>query len=609
MNKIISYVKIQNFKIFGDEIQINLENPSILIGANNSGKTSVIQALALWSWAVKLWYEKKHKTKSQLQQRKGVALNRLEIAQVPIKESRYFWNNTEIRHGSNENVPLKIIVGLGYKGTIKELGMSFTYHSQDLIYCQPTEESFYEGKLELIEYGANLSINLLYPMSGMSDKEFVLQEEAIRSHIGTGQTANVLRNICYQLYSKSKEDWNYLNDLMKKIFSISLSEPFVRATGVLELLYNYYETKTKAKKDLDITLAGRGQQQMLLVLAYLLSNKGSVLMIDEPDAHLEILRQAQIFRVLKEVAEKYKCQIIIVTHSEVVLNEANSVIFIADGKAHEISDKQEHKPIRDALKNFGIEHYYKAKLKPNILYVESSTDLNILREFAKKFNHPVSEILDDKINYYYTQNEESQTNLTNELEQIAGAYQPFKRHFQAIKKVVPDLKGIAIFDGDNKNRQDEKNDDFGLFYWKRYEIENYFITPQVVFQFVKKELKNLGDEGFFLQKHFEDFKQIFEQNFLLPIFNNNQKALEEYKDLPENMQAVQFENFASTKKVSELLENTFRAFSEQLKEPILLTKGNYYQLIDYLETLPEELKEKLDFVEKYLSSTGNKTKI
>ena len=51
----ISYVKIQNFKGFKNEVNIPLSNPSVLIGPNNSGKTSAIQALSLWSRAIREW--------------------------------------------------------------------------------------------------------------------------------------------------------------------------------------------------------------------------------------------------------------------------------------------------------------------------------------------------------------------------------------------------------------------------------------------------------------------------------------------------------------------------------------------------------------------------
>jgi hypothetical protein len=43
-------------------------------------------------------------------------------------------------------------------------------------------------------------------------------------------------------------------------------------------------------------------QQALLILAYLYSHPGSVLLLDEPDAHLEIIRQREILDVIAEVA-------------------------------------------------------------------------------------------------------------------------------------------------------------------------------------------------------------------------------------------------------------------------------------------------------------------
>jgi predicted ATPase len=593
----IHYLKIQHFKVFGDEVTINFENPTILIGANNSGKTTAIQALALWSWALRIWFEKKKNTKSSAERNKGVALNRLEIAQVPIKEVRYFWNNAKVRQNSNDNIGLTLKVGVAFNHQVQEVGMVFKYHSLDLMYCQPTEESFnVDG---LLEFASQLKINLLYPMSGIGDKEYVFQEDAIRSLIGIGQTANVIRNICYNLYTKNKKDWDYLVELMKTLFAITLKAPFLRATGVIEVLYNYSDKSKKTEYDLDITLAGRGQQQTLLVLAYLLANTDSVLMIDEPDAHLEILRQTQIFSVLKEIAAKYGCQIIIVTHSEAVLNEANSVVFLADGQAQEISDRQEHKFIKNALKNYGIEHYYKAKLNPRILYIEGSTDKDMLSAFAKKFNHPSKSFFEDRLNFHYTQNENPQTDIINELQRKAGSYTSHKNHFQAIKKAVPNLKGIAIFDGDNRNRQDEVSDDFGVFYWKRYELENYFITPKTVMAYIEKESEKSVIKGLFT--HNNIVTQSIQTQLLLPVLNNDKTALQDFLQLPESLQNVQFQNLASTKKLSELLENVFQQLAKEEKTPILLSKSNFYRLIDFVEIMPQEIKEKLDLMLQYLT--------
>ena len=40
---------IRNFKRFED-VEIPLSSPVVFIGPNNSGKTTALQALALWSW-------------------------------------------------------------------------------------------------------------------------------------------------------------------------------------------------------------------------------------------------------------------------------------------------------------------------------------------------------------------------------------------------------------------------------------------------------------------------------------------------------------------------------------------------------------------------------
>ncbi len=58
----ISFVEIENFKTFENKIHIDLDHPAVLIGPNNAGKTSVIQALALWSHGIRAWYEKKRRS-------------------------------------------------------------------------------------------------------------------------------------------------------------------------------------------------------------------------------------------------------------------------------------------------------------------------------------------------------------------------------------------------------------------------------------------------------------------------------------------------------------------------------------------------------------------
>lgn len=111
--RLLHYLEIQNFKRFGERQRIVLDHPAVLIGPNNCGKTSAIQALALWSQAVQTWYDTR-KT-SSAKERTATSMNRLNIVSVPVQRTRFFWHNTQVRTG-NKDIALVITVGVEYKG-------------------------------------------------------------------------------------------------------------------------------------------------------------------------------------------------------------------------------------------------------------------------------------------------------------------------------------------------------------------------------------------------------------------------------------------------------------------------------------------------------------
>ena len=78
----LTRLTIRNFKRFG-EVEIELGNPVVFIGPNNSGKTSAMQALALWDVGLKRWNEKRL-GKSTPEKRPGVTVNRRDLIAVPV---------------------------------------------------------------------------------------------------------------------------------------------------------------------------------------------------------------------------------------------------------------------------------------------------------------------------------------------------------------------------------------------------------------------------------------------------------------------------------------------------------------------------------------------
>ena len=136
-------------------------------------------------------------------------------------------------------------------------------------------------------------------MSGLASNETRLDPGAINVRIGEGRTAEVLRNLCYQV-SENSETWERLCEQIHVLFGVYLDKPtYVQERG--EVAMNY---RDKSGISLDLSSSGRGLQQTLLLFAYIAAHPGSILLLDEPDAHLEILRQRQIYQVLTELATR-----------------------------------------------------------------------------------------------------------------------------------------------------------------------------------------------------------------------------------------------------------------------------------------------------------------
>ncbi len=409
--KLLHYVEIENFKRYGETQRIELDHPAVLIGPNNCGKTSALQAIALWSIGLRTWRAESENSKAE--KKKGKALNRLSILSVPVPKTRHFWHNLK---AANQSLRITVAVDVG--GQPVPVTMKFRHHpSDELVYCEPAEESLEVE--EAFRTASGLEVSMLYPMSGISADEAVIKPNRIDFHLGRGSTAEVVRNLCLLVYQNNPADWAEIGDLMRRLFQVRLTVPEENERGGVDLSYE----QDGAGGELDLSLAGRGFQQMLLVFAHLYSHKGSVLLIDEPDAHLEILRQQQLYVLLRDIAHKNGCQVVIVTHSEVVLREAldRNLTLILAGHCENLATRTQ---ISKALKHFGAEHYVKARETGHVLYVEGRTDVDMLRAFADKLEHPVRDCLGDgaRLNVYYLQDNfpGDDRNLDEELERVRG---------------------------------------------------------------------------------------------------------------------------------------------------------------------------------------------
>ena len=583
--KLLHYLEIQNFKRFGDSQRIELDHPAVLIGPNNCGKTTAIQAIALWSQAVRAWHA--NKGKAPLRQRTSTSLNRLNIVAVPVQRTRYLWHNAAVRTG-NTDIPLRITVGILHDHRVEPVTMAFRNQGEDLVYCTPDEATL--ARPELIATAATLNVELLYPMSGLETEEPILQRGRIDVLLGQGQTAQVLRNLCLLVLQGNPDDWKRIVEWMTRLFHVALSDPKETSRGSIDLFYR----QGSIREPLDIAVAGRGLQQMLLLFAYLYSHRRSVILIDEPDAHLEILRQKQVYVLLRELAAENESQVILVTHSEVILDEAvdHNLTLLVAGRADDVAAKTS---IRNALKHYGAEHYIRARERGYVLYVEGGTDIEILRALANRIGHPAAAEWDERINSFYVADNFPDTSLESELARVEGGFGVTpQQHFHALRGMVPELIGLAILDNDGRGRADSNDGGLSIRYWQRYECENYVVTPETLAAFARSYYQETPLFGGFQT----EIEETLDAEILQRIFAGREQDFALWRAADEATRRLLWEARTERIKLSSFAEQFFRRLAQRLGHAMLLRKGELHRLVEYLpaERIPDEVAEKLDLV-------------
>ena len=203
---------------------------------------------------------------------------------------------------------------------------------------------------------------------------------------------------------------------------------------------------------LDLSSSGRGLQQTLLLLAFMYANPGSVLLLDEPDAHLEILRQRQIYGLLTEVAGAAGSQIIAASHSEVLLAEAagRDMVVAFVGQPYRIDDRGSQ--VLKALKEIGYDQYIQAEQTGWVLYLEGATDLALLKAFAQRLDHQGAIKALEQPFVHYAGNQPQSVN----------------RHSHGLREAIPISGAVALFDRFESDAPDIAPVE--CLVWKRREI-------------------------------------------------------------------------------------------------------------------------------------------
>ncbi len=472
----IRLVTLKGFKRFGD-VSFPIPGHIVMAGPNNTGKTTLLQAIATWQLGLQQWRQLGKLTRSG----HGYAfqdLERLNFSPVAVRSFDLLWKNRQRAHSFE--------IGIQVDG-LPLVTLEFRFKAAGLMQVRPKDDVPPEA---LTDPRLAIRTTFIPAMSGLARIEPRLADaEAIDSALAQGRPGEVLRNLLY-IAHQDETAWRLLNATVHRLFACRLEVP----RSGQELVCEYRQGEAPDAPVFDIASAGSGFLQVLLLLTLLLTQHrhagrgAAVLLIDEPDAHLHMLLQRSIFAELRQLAAQRQSQLIVATHSEMIVNHVDArELYLMYGTPRLVSNMpelQERQRLAESLGVLTHSDLLEADGARGVLYTEDFTDIDILRAFAG--------VLGDEAAIRLLTKELLTKSSKAELPDGLGESTP-QRHWEMLKLAAPGLPALELLDGDNqKNRAPDTitgaADKLQRLRWRRYEIESYLIAFEPLRRFFESRL-------------------------------------------------------------------------------------------------------------------------
>lgn len=502
----ITKIILKNFKRFKDTtVKLHPKGVTILTGGNNSGKSSLLQAISIWSFC-KLIVETQ-KGKDHLYAGKGgtgSGINIDDFTPLNIPSLDYLWTNLKV----DRKYSLSIECHWDDEaGNDKFLSFVLSLVQERLFIKQDNSNLNETDKIPNVVY--------IPPFAGIEVREEFYPHAKRRKLLGKGLSGAVLRNEILELYNDNIQLRKEKKGTLKKIKGADLkwireNDPYERLQRELfevfkiqlyPAVYNpsvhtYLSINMKKGerqnnrfapfpnyKARDLMTEGSGFLQWLSVYTYALSKNNDILLLDEPDAHLHCTLQKDLINRLSLISEKFNKQILIATHATEVIKsiQPESILKIERNSAKYLTYDNEKIPL---MINLGAEYcplLDKIKEHKRLLFVENDTDAEILKIWAEKIGKKWPS------NLVISSNRDSHSDR--------------RKIFDFLTSSVGELRAISLKDRDTQPHNDVNQDlslsgrsdfssgnyEFRYRCWQRHEIENYTWHPEVIARIVSNK--------------------------------------------------------------------------------------------------------------------------
>jgi len=360
MNK---YIRLRNHKILKQVYLSNLGNINIICGKNNSGKTTVLEALCDENciglgkpitiddidWIVTL-FEPQAKRYSK-----------------PNPANALRWLRQYLTSLESEN-------SIWYSDDLEEIKRSLLASQKSDQYLRshaPNTYSYDEMLNKFFEKSRSNFVPILIPPKRyLSDQVKINLEEELTP------TGEGIVNKLFYLKNQDLESTDY--DIYMRIyetFTLITNSKFnivPNRNNEINLLFKTDDNWIPAKD------CGLGLSDVLIIVSLLEILKNTVILIEEPENHLHAEYQR---RLLKYFSSLKECQIFITTHSAVFLNPeiVDKILYCSNEGEIKLSDHTSKSEIISSL-GYSVTENLTADL---IILLEGPSDIPVIKEMLR----------------------------------------------------------------------------------------------------------------------------------------------------------------------------------------------------------------------------------
>ena len=467
----ITSLKLRNFQAFED-YSISLHRTNILVGPNNSGKSTILNAFRILEHAL-----------------------RIARARRPSPVITHHENESSGHIISATTLPFSLDnVHYNYIDDNTRLEFRYSNGNQLFLYF-PTAGAatmYWDTSGRAIASSASfkrafpVNIQVIPVLGPIEQDEPPVTDQTVRRAAGTPRASRHFRNY----WMKNLDGFDQFACLVEETWpGMSVGRPQI-LPGVDPRLTMFV---SENRIDRELYWAGSGFQIWCQLLTHISRCSASdLLVVDEPEVYLHPEVQRQLLGILRDQHP----DILVATHSVEIMSEADPSEILLVNKSHRSARRLlDIEGVQKAIDNIGsIQNITLTELARNgrILFVEGIGDYKVIRRFARTLDFG-----DLAAGSGLTPLESGGFGSWPKVEALAWGLE---------KALGPKLRIAAIYDRDYRCEQEsiylskelENKIEFVHFH-KRKEIENYLLSPEplnrAVMQAIRERSRRTGEEA------------------------------------------------------------------------------------------------------------------